>query len=180
MSSRARPCLSQRVVEHLLVDDVGEPAFHAPHRPHRCLAVGLLPLVIVAAFAWVADLYSGHCCIRGRPRRGAGDLPVDCRAKRSNGRPVRLRWVVLARLGRSPSARTGRFAAPGARDRSTQQCRTVYEQLDNPHGLVEIAEWESAEAQAAAVEQATATGVYAPVVELVAAPFRATRIGRPS
>jgi quinol monooxygenase YgiN len=55
---------------------------------------------------------------------------------------------------------------------------TLYEQLDNPHGLVEIAEWESAEAQAAAVEQATATGVYAPVVELVAAPLRATRIGR--
>ena len=44
--------------------------------------------------------------------------------------------------------------------------------------LVEIAEWESAEAQAAAVEQATAEGLYAPIVELVAAPFRATRIGQ--
>jgi quinol monooxygenase YgiN len=53
---------------------------------------------------------------------------------------------------------------------------TVYEVIDNPDGLVEIAEWESAEAQAAAVEQAMATGVYAPVVELVAAPFKATRI----
>ena len=47
-----------------------------------------------------------------------------------------------------------------------------------PDGLVEIAEWESAEAQAAAVEQAAATSIYAPVVELVAAPFKATRIGR--
>ena len=55
---------------------------------------------------------------------------------------------------------------------------TQYDMLDNPDGLVEIAEWESAEAQAAAVEQATASGVYAPVVELVAAPFRATRIGQ--
>ena len=55
---------------------------------------------------------------------------------------------------------------------------TVYEQLDNPDGLVEIAEWESAEAQAAAVEQATATGVYAPVVALVSDALRATRIGR--
>ena len=55
---------------------------------------------------------------------------------------------------------------------------TVYEQLDSPDGLVEIAEWESAEAQAAAVEQAAATSIYAPVVELVAAPFKATRIGR--
>ena len=54
---------------------------------------------------------------------------------------------------------------------------TQYEMLDSPDGLVEIAEWESAEAQAAAVEQATAAGVYAPVIELVAAPFRATRIG---
>ena len=57
---------------------------------------------------------------------------------------------------------------------------TQYEMIDNPEGLVEIAEWESAEAQAAAVERAMAEGVYAPVVELVAAPFRATRIGPPS
>jgi quinol monooxygenase YgiN len=55
---------------------------------------------------------------------------------------------------------------------------TVYEVLDSPDGLVEIAEWESAEEQAAAVEQALTAGVYAPVVELVAAPFRATRIGQ--
>lgn len=55
---------------------------------------------------------------------------------------------------------------------------TVYEVLDAPDGLVEIAEWESAEAQAAAVEQATAAGIYGPVVELVAAPFKATRIGQ--
>lgn len=54
---------------------------------------------------------------------------------------------------------------------------TVYETLDDDEGLVEIAEWESAEAQAEAVQQATAMGLYAPVVELVAAPFRATRIG---
>ena len=54
---------------------------------------------------------------------------------------------------------------------------TVYEVLDSPDGLVEIAEWESAEAQAAAVEQALTTGIYAPVVELMATPFKATRIG---
>jgi len=57
---------------------------------------------------------------------------------------------------------------------------TQYEMLDSPDGLVEIAERESAETQAAAVERATATGVYAPVIELVAAPFRATRIGQTS
>ena len=54
---------------------------------------------------------------------------------------------------------------------------TVYEALDNADGLVEIADWESAEAQAAAVEQATAAGIYAPVADLVAAPFKVTRIG---
>ncbi len=57
---------------------------------------------------------------------------------------------------------------------------TVYETLDSADRLIEIADWESAEAQAAAVEKATAAGVYAPVVELVAAPFRATRIGQPA
>jgi quinol monooxygenase YgiN len=55
---------------------------------------------------------------------------------------------------------------------------TIYETLDAPDGLVEIAEWESAEAQATAVVQALASGVYAPVTALVAAPFKATRIGR--
>ena len=54
---------------------------------------------------------------------------------------------------------------------------TVYETLDSSDGLVEIADWESAAAQADAVQRATATGVYAPVVELVASPFTATRIG---
>jgi quinol monooxygenase YgiN len=57
---------------------------------------------------------------------------------------------------------------------------TVYEALDRADGLIEIAEWESAEAQAAAVEKATATGIYAPVIELVAAPFRVTRISQPA
>jgi hypothetical protein len=41
---------------------------------------------------------------------------------------------------------------------------TVYETLDSADGLVEIAEWESAEAQATAVQQAAASGVYAPVL----------------
>jgi hypothetical protein len=52
------------------------------------------------------------------------------------------------------------------------------EMLDSPDGLVEIAEWDSAEAQAVAVQQAMTAGVCAPVAELVVAPFRATRIAR--
>jgi hypothetical protein len=52
----------------------------------------------------------------------------------------------------------------------------VHEGVDSPDTLVEIAEWDSADLQASAVEQAMASGLYAPVVELVAAPFRVTRI----
>lgn len=51
---------------------------------------------------------------------------------------------------------------------------TRYEVLDNPDMLIEIADWESAEARAAHMEESAATGAYAPLVELLAAPFRAT------
>ena len=54
----------------------------------------------------------------------------------------------------------------------------VYEAIDDPDGLVEIAEWESPEEQRAAVELALSTGVYAPVFDLVASPFKVTRIGQ--
>ena len=53
---------------------------------------------------------------------------------------------------------------------------TRYEVLDNPDILVEIADWESAEARVAHMQEAAATGVYAPVFELLAAPFRVTVI----
>ena len=51
-----------------------------------------------------------------------------------------------------------------------------YEALDNPDMLIEIAEWESAEARVAHMQEAAATGAYEPLVELLAAPFRATVI----
>ena len=53
---------------------------------------------------------------------------------------------------------------------------TRYEVLDNPDILVEIADWESAEVRAAHMQEAAATGVYAPLLELLAAPFKATVI----
>jgi quinol monooxygenase YgiN len=53
---------------------------------------------------------------------------------------------------------------------------TRYEVLDNPDILVEIADWESAEVRAAAMQQAMASGAYAPLGELLAAPFKATVI----
>ena len=53
---------------------------------------------------------------------------------------------------------------------------TRYEVPDNPDMLVEIADWESAEARLVHMEEAAATGAYAPLLEMLAAPFRATVI----
>ena len=53
---------------------------------------------------------------------------------------------------------------------------TRYEVLDNPDILVEIADWESAEARVAHMQEAATAGIYAPLFEMLAAPFRATVI----
>jgi quinol monooxygenase YgiN len=53
-----------------------------------------------------------------------------------------------------------------------------YEVLDNPDIVVEIADWTSAEVRAAAMQQAMASGAYAPLEDLLAAPFRATVISQ--
>ena len=53
---------------------------------------------------------------------------------------------------------------------------TRYEVLDNRDMLIEIADWESAEARVAHMEESAATGAYAPLIELLAVPFRATVI----
>jgi quinol monooxygenase YgiN len=55
---------------------------------------------------------------------------------------------------------------------------TRYGALDDPDVLVEIADWESAEAREAHMKEAAATGAYAPLLELLAAPFRATVISQ--
>ena len=51
-----------------------------------------------------------------------------------------------------------------------------YEVIDNPDILVEIADWASAEVRATAMQQAMNAGAYAPLEDLLAAPFRATVI----
>ena len=53
---------------------------------------------------------------------------------------------------------------------------TYYEVLDNHDIVVEIADWESADVRAAAMQQAMSSGAYAPLGELLGAPFRATVI----
>jgi len=51
-----------------------------------------------------------------------------------------------------------------------------YKVLDNPNLLVEIADWASAQMRAAAMQKAMTTGAYAPLEDLLDAPFRATII----
>jgi len=51
-----------------------------------------------------------------------------------------------------------------------------YEVVDNPDILVEIADWTSVEVRATAMQQAMNDGAYAPLEDLLAAPFRATVI----
>lgn len=53
---------------------------------------------------------------------------------------------------------------------------TRYEVLEDPDALIEIADWESAEARTTAVQAVMATGVYGPLSELLAAPPKATVI----
>jgi quinol monooxygenase YgiN len=53
-----------------------------------------------------------------------------------------------------------------------------YEVLDDPNIVVEIADWESAEVRAAAMQKAMSSGAYAPLADLLAAPFRATVISQ--
>ena len=53
---------------------------------------------------------------------------------------------------------------------------TRYEVLDDPDALVEVADWESAEARDMHMRAAARTGAYAPLLQLLAAPFRATVI----
>ncbi|MFN8447724.1 MAG: antibiotic biosynthesis monooxygenase family protein [Anaerolineae bacterium] len=53
-----------------------------------------------------------------------------------------------------------------------------YEVLDDPNIVIEIADWESADVRAAAMQKAMSSGAYAPLGELLAAPFRATVISQ--
>ena len=57
---------------------------------------------------------------------------------------------------------------------------TRYEVLDDPDALVEIADRESVEARDAHMQEAAATGAYAPLIELLALPLRVTVIKQPT
>jgi quinol monooxygenase YgiN len=51
---------------------------------------------------------------------------------------------------------------------------TFYEVLDNPDIVIEVADWESVEARAAAMQQVMDSGAFAAMGDLLGGPFRAT------
>ncbi|MCA9590542.1 MAG: antibiotic biosynthesis monooxygenase [Myxococcales bacterium] len=53
---------------------------------------------------------------------------------------------------------------------------TRYEVVDQPDVLVELAEWESVEARNEHMKAAMESGVFAPLMDLMGAPFRVTVI----
>ncbi|MGR0219635.1 putative quinol monooxygenase [Agromyces sp. ZXT2-6] len=68
------------------------------------------------------------------------------------------------------------IVASQGRDRRGFLGSTRYEVLDDPDMLVEIADWDSIEARMEHLEEAMATGVFDPLAELMAEPFRVTVI----
>jgi quinol monooxygenase YgiN len=53
---------------------------------------------------------------------------------------------------------------------------TRYEVVDQPDMLVELAEWESVEMRNEHMKTATESGIFAPLTDLMGAPFRVTVI----
>lgn len=71
----------------------------------------------------------------------------------------------------------GEQFGPMMRERGAQGF-TLYEVPDDPDMIVEIAEWEAAEARETLMEEAAASGALEPMMALLAKPPRATYIRR--
>ena len=56
----------------------------------------------------------------------------------------------------------------------------LYDVTGDPDRLVEIADWESAEARDAVMQNPAAAEMMAPMLDLLAGPFRATVVSRPT
>jgi quinol monooxygenase YgiN len=92
--------------------------------------------------------------------------------------PVKVIVELRAKAGQRDALRS-LIEQLATRDRpSGYRGSTYYESLDDPDVLVDIADWESPEARTAHLEKAMAAGAYAPVLALLAGPFRATVIRR--
>ena len=89
---------------------------------------------------------------------------------------VKVIVELQAMPGRRDELRS-RIEQLASRDRpSGYHGSTYYESLDDPDLLIDIADWESPGARTTHLAEATATGAYGPVLELVAKPARITVI----
>jgi len=52
--------MGDRVVDHVAVDDVGQPSLHASHGFHRGLTIEFLAVVVGTSLGLVTQLNSGH------------------------------------------------------------------------------------------------------------------------
>lgn len=80
--------------------------------------------------------------------------------------------------GRRDELRTRIEGLAAAERPAGYQGSTYYASLDDPDLLIDVADWESPEARSAHLAHAMAAGIYAPVLELLAGPVRATVITR--
>ena len=108
-----------------------------------------------------------------RPSRDA--IP-DCRELTGGGDLVSIKVIVelQAKPGRRSELQSWieRIVAQHGSSQPGFLGSERYEVLDDPDRLIEIAEWESAEARTAHMQESAKTGIYAPLVEMLAAPFR--------
>jgi quinol monooxygenase YgiN len=110
------------------------------------------------------QLDAGPLAFRRREDHMAIKVIVELQAK--PGRRDELKSVLESLIAAQGSGQDGFLGS------------TRYGLLDDPDVLVEIADWVSAEARDAHMKEAAITGAYAPLLELLAAPFRATVISQ--
>lgn len=90
--------------------------------------------------------------------------------------PIKVIVELKAHPGRRDELRTvfERMLAAQSSDLPGFLGSSRFEKLDDPDVLVEIADWESAEAREAHMRDAATAGTYAPLLGMVAEPFRVT------
>ena len=91
---------------------------------------------------------------------------------------VRVIVELTAKPGRRDELRS-RIEALATREQPAgYHGSTYYESLDDPDLLIDIADWESAEARTTHLAEAMDAGTYGPAFELLAGPVRTTVIRR--
>lgn len=91
---------------------------------------------------------------------------------------VKVIVELRARPGRRDQVRS-LIEELAARDRPVgYHGSTYYESLDDPDLLIDLADWESAEARMTHLAKAMAEGAYGPVLDLLEGPVRTTVIRR--